>query len=114
MYKSEILKVMENADGMRECYNDLYCAFYTVRHILLSEARAIRREYEEGKQIDPEEFITLETVANFLFDREDDFCEWYRVAKAEALEEEMYEPDEKFFTSANPWDAPGMKLSDFL
>lgn len=25
-----------------------------------------------------------------------------------------YEPDIKPYTSANPWDAPGMKLSDFL
>lgn len=25
-----------------------------------------------------------------------------------------YDPDEKFYTSANPWDAPGMKQSDFF
>ena len=31
-------------------------------------------------------------------------------------DDEYLEPciDEKFYTSANPWDAPGMKLSDFL
>ena len=27
---------------------------------------------------------------------------------------DWWEPDIKFYTSANPWDAPGMKISDFL
>ena len=38
-------------------------------------------------------------------------------ADADALWREAnltWEEQEKFFTSANPWDAPGMKVSDFL
>lgn len=32
----------------------------------------------------------------------------------EIVPDDWYEPDIKFYTSANPWDAPGMSLKDFF
>lgn len=39
---------------------------------------------------------------------------WPNADNDEEDDHSDYEPDIKFYTSANPWDAPGMRVSDFL
>ena len=87
MTDSEILNLMENAKRVAQYHDDLFVAFYTVRSIFRAEAAAIRRKAENGGDItvnDEVDAMYYDLSAHYIEDREDDFCEWYRVAKLKA------------------------------
>lgn len=87
--------------GVKETSMDDICTF--MHDILLAEAAEIeKKEPYATKTIN-----ALRTAAGYICSCGADMDDWKDTI-------DCYEPNEKFYTSANPWDAPGMSLKDFF